>query len=60
MRIAGVLYTVLSLAINFLIGSDVTMLYALPSFPIVVWLLTTKRKKKSVAKPVEMDPVLDP
>lgn len=60
MRIAGVLYVILSLAINFLIGSEVTMLYALPSFPIVVWLLTTKQKKKPVPKPVERPPVLNP
>lgn len=47
MRIAGVIYIILSLAANFIIGSTETLVLAFLSFPLTIWLLLTKRKNKS-------------
>lgn len=45
MRIAAVVYIVLSLTANFIVDSFFVFLLAVVSFPLSVWLLLTKRKK---------------
>ena len=45
MRIAAVLYILLSVGANFFIGNRLTFLLAALSFPVLVWLLLRKRQQ---------------
>jgi hypothetical protein len=54
MRIAAIMYILVSVTINFMLGSTLSLLLALPSFPLVVWLLTTGKKK--MRKPFNDEP----
>jgi len=45
MRIAAVLYILLSVGANFFIGNRLTFLLAALSFPVLVWLLLSKRQR---------------
>lgn len=45
MRIAAVLYVLLSVGANFFIGNRLTFALAALSFPVLVWLLLRKRKR---------------
>lgn len=45
MRVAAIVYIVLSTLVNFEIGNPGTFVLAALSFPLLVWLLVSKKKK---------------
>ena len=51
MRIAAILYIVVSITANFFIGSLSTFALAALSFPVLLWLLVRKKKKAAATAP---------
>jgi hypothetical protein len=45
MRVAAIIYIVLSLGANVIFDSLTVLLFAMFSFPLLLWLLLTKKKK---------------